>query len=452
MDADAPVTETTVATAPDSATSELAVTTGPPSEPGAPAQPLDLLALPADASLGQYVTAWGKRVRAGDSGVLPVLVGLIAIVIIFQTQSSVFLSASNLTNLLEQGAPFVMLGMAEVFVLLLGEIDLSIGYSGAVGAAVTTILAYPPINFGWALAIAAGLATTAGIGFLQGQLITRLRLPSFVVTLAGLLFWEGFLIWLINNQSPSNGGSIRILNPVIHNIIYGTLNVTVGWVAMAVGVAIFGVFTLRRDRRRRASGLVAPPLRFTALKIAGMAAAGIVLVAVCNTNRGVPHGFVIRGVPWVVPIVLAFVVSFTFLLNRTRFGRYIYAIGGNSEAARRAGINVRRIRLLAFTLAGFTAGAGMIIYASRLGSMSSDVDGGQIVLYAVAAAVIGGASLFGGRGKMIHALLGGIVIATIYNGMGLLNLSSAVQYMVTALVLLAAVTVDAVSRRGSTVS
>jgi D-xylose transport system permease protein len=217
-------------------------------------------------------------------------------------------------------------------------------------------------------------------------------------------------------------------------------------------VAVFAILTLRRDRRRAASGLVAPPIRLTAIKIAGMAAAGIVLVAICNTNRGVPGGFVIRGVPWVVPIVLAFVVCWTFLLNRTRFGRYVYAIGGNSEAARRAGINVRRTRVLAFTLAGFTAAAGMIIYASRLGSMSSDVDGGQIVLYAVAAAVIGGASLFGGRGKMVHALLGGIVIATIYNGMGLLDLSSAVQYMVTALVLLAAVTVDAVSRRGSTAS
>ena len=448
MAVDDPETGATVAVAPGDAASELAVTTGPPDERAAPPAEGDLLALPVDAGFGAYVSAWTKRVRSGDSGVLPVIVGLVVIVIIFQTQSSFFLTAGNLTNLLEQGAPFVMLGMAEVFVLLLGEIDLSIGYSGAVGAAVMTILAYPPINFGWALAIAAGLAATAGIGFLQGQLITRLRLPSFVVTLAGLLFWEGFLIWLINNQSPSNGGSIRILNPVIHNIIYGTLSVTVSWIAMAVGVVIFGVLTLRRDRRRRGSGLVAPPVRLTVLKIAGMAGAGIVLVAVCDVNRGVQGGFVIRGVPWVVPIVLAFVVSWTFLLNRTRFGRYIYAIGGNSEAARRAGINVRRIRLLAFALAGFTAAAGMIIYASRVGSMSSDVDGGQIVLYAVAAAVIGGASLFGGRGKMIHALLGGIVIATIYNGMGLLNLSSAVQFMVTALVLLAAVTVDALSRRG----
>ncbi|MGA2006139.1 MAG: ABC transporter permease [Solirubrobacteraceae bacterium] len=452
MNAEQPVAGTTVTTATDDGASELAVTSGPQDSLEATAAPGDLLALPADASLSQYIGAWAKRVRSGDSGVLPVIVGLIVIVIIFQTQSSVFLSAANLTNLLTQGAPFVMLGMAEVFVLLLGEIDLSIGYSGAVGAAVMTILAYQPINFGWGLAIAAGLATTAGIGFLQGQLITRLRLPSFVVTLAGLLFWEGFLIWIINNQSPSNGGSIRILNTVIHNIIYGTVSPTVSWIAMVVGVAVFAILTLRRDRRRAASGLVAPPIRLTAIKIAGMAAAGIVLVAICNTNRGVPGGFVIRGVPWVVPIVLAFVVCWTFLLNRTRFGRYVYAIGGNSEAARRAGINVRRTRVLAFTLAGFTAAAGMIIYASRLGSMSSDVDGGQIVLYAVAAAVIGGASLFGGRGKMVHALLGGIVIATIYNGMGLLDLSSAVQYMVTALVLLAAVTVDAVSRRGSTAS
>jgi D-xylose transport system permease protein len=452
MSAEHPVAGTTATTAPDDGVSELAVTSGPQDSLEATAAPGDLLALPTDASLSQYIGAWAKRVRSGDSGVLPVIVGLIVIVIIFQTQSSVFLSAANLTNLLTQGAPFVMLGMAEVFVLLLGEIDLSIGYSGAVGAAVMTILAYQPINFGWGLAIAAGLATTAGIGFLQGQLITRLRLPSFVVTLAGLLFWEGFLIWIINNQSPSNGGSIRILNTVIHNIIYGTVSPTVSWIAMVVGVAVFAILTLRRDRRRTASGLVAPPIRLTAIKIAGMAAAGIVLVAICNTNRGVPGGFVIRGVPWVVPIVLAFVVCWTFLLNRTRFGRYVYAIGGNSEAARRAGINVRRTRVLAFTLAGFTAAAGMIIYASRLGSMSSDVDGGQIVLYAVAAAVIGGASLFGGRGKMVHALLGGIVIATIYNGMGLLDLSSAVQYMVTALVLLAAVTVDAVSRRGSTAS
>ena len=401
------------------------------------------------ATFGEYMRAWARRIRAGDSGVLPVIGGLIVIVIIFQVDQSRFLSAGNLTNLLEQAGPFVMLGMAEVFVLLLGEIDLSIGYSGAVGAAVMVILAAPPINLGWGLAVPAGLATTTGIGFVQGQLVTRLRLPSFVVTLAGLLFWEGFLIWVINNQSPNNGGSIRITNTVIVNIVNGTLSPALGWVAMAVCVVVFGVLTVLGDRRRRARGLVAQPPALTAIKVVAMAAAGIVLVAICNTDRGIA-GIPLKGVPWVVPIVLAFVVAWSFLLGRTRFGRYVYAIGGNAEAARRAGINVPRIRVLAFTLTGLTAAAGMIIYASRLGSMSSDVDGGQIVLYAVAAAVIGGTSLLGGRGKMVHALLGGLVIATIYNGMGLIGLNADIQYMITALVLLAAVTVDALSRRGAT--
>ena len=279
--------------------------------------------------------------------------------------------------------------------------------------------------------------------------MTRLRLPSFVVTLAGLLFWQGFLLWIINNQSPSNGGSIRINNQVIYKLVSGTINPTVGWIAMAVCVGIYGLLTLVRDGRRRASGLVAPPIILTGLKIATVAAAGIVVVAICNTNRGIA-GFTLEGVPWVVPIVLFFVIAWSFLLGRTKFGRYVYAIGGNAEAARRAGVNVPLIKVACFTLAGFTAAAGMIIYASRLGSMSSNVDGGQLVLYAVAAAVIGGTSLFGGRGKMVHALLGGIVIATIYNGMGLLALNADVQYMVTALVLLAAVTVDALARRGAT--
>jgi D-xylose transport system permease protein len=400
-------------------------------------------------TFGEYVRAWWKRVRAGDSGVLPVIAGLIILVIIFQVEDSVFLKAANLTNLLTQAGSFVMLGMAEVFVLLLGEIDLSIGYSGAVGAAITVILAYQPINLGWGLAIPAGLAATAFIGFLQGQLITRLRLPSFVVTLAGLLFWEGFLIWIINNQNPSNGGSIRITNQVIYKIVSGTLSPTLGWIVMAVGVGIYAVLTVVRDTRRRASGLVAPPVLLTVLKIAVVAAAGIIVVAICNTNRGIA-GFTLEGVPWVVPIVLVFVIAWSFLLSRTKFGRYVYAIGGNAEAARRAGINVPLIKVICFTLAGLTAAAGMIIYASRLGSMSSNVDGGQLVLYAVAAAVIGGTSLFGGRGKMVHALLGGMVIATIYNGMGLLALSADVQYMVTAAVLLAAVIVDALARRGAT--
>ena len=412
--------------------------------------PGDVLTLAPDASFNEYVTVWFKRVRSGESGVLPVIAGLVVIIIIFQIERSRFLSALNLVNLLQQSAQFIVLGMAEIFVLLLGEIDLSLGYSGAVGAAVMTILAYPPINLGWPFAILAGLATTAGIGFIQGQIISRLRLPPFVVTLAGLLFWEGFLIWLINNQSPSNGGSIRIDNPTIYNIVNGTLSLTTGWIVLAVGLVLFAVGSVSRDRRRRASGLVAPPLSLTLAKVAGVSVAGVVLVAICSVNRAAFAGATVQGVPWVVPIVIAVVVAWTLLLGRTRFGRYVYAIGGNREAARRAGINVHRVRVLAYTLAGLTAAMAIIILDSRTGGASTDIDGGQTVLYGVAAAVIGGTSLLGGRGKMVHALLGGLVIATIYNGMGLLSLSADIQFMITALVLLAAVIVDAVSRRGRT--
>jgi D-xylose transport system permease protein len=404
--------------------------------------------LPPDATLGEYVGAWWKRVRGGESGALPVIAGLIVIIIVFQIERSRFLSAANLVNLLQQSAEFIVLGMAEIFVLLLGEIDLSLGFSGAVGGAVMVILAYPPINLGWGAAVACGLATGTAIGFVQGQIITRLRLPPFVVTLAGLLFWEGFLIWIINNQSPSNGGSIRILNPTLGHIEFGNLSIVVGWILLAVGVGLYGLVTLTSAARRRANGLVAPPLSITLLKVGAVAAGGIALVAICSVNRSFFKAATLTGVPWVVPIVLVLVIATTFLLGRTRFGRYIYAIGGNREAARRAGVNVEWIRVLAYTLAGFTAAAAIIILDSYTGGATSDVNGGELVLYGVAAAVIGGTSLLGGRGKMVHALLGGLVIATIYNGMGLLSLDADIQYMITALVLLAAVTVDALSRRG----
>jgi D-xylose transport system permease protein len=400
-------------------------------------------------SLGEYLSAFGRRLRSGDGGLLPVVGGLVVIVIIFQTQSSVFLSSGNLVNLLTQAAVFVLLGMAEVFVLLLGEIDLSTGYVAGLGAVVTVSLSTSPINLPWTVSIAAGLAATALVGFVLGNIITRLRLPSFIVTLAALLAGEGAVIALINADAPNAGGTLRVTNPVINHLVNGSLSPAAGWIVMAVAVVLFGALAVLRDRRRAASGLVSPPLLFTAIKIVAMAAAGIVLVAICNTNRGI-LGVALRGVPWVVLIVLGILTAWTFLLDRTRFGRYVYAIGGNAEAARRAGIDLRKIRVAAFALCSMTAGLAGIIYASRLGSISTNIDGGTLVLYAVASAVIGGTSLFGGRGKMIHAVLGGVVIATIYNGMGLIGLDAATQYMITAAVLLAAVTVDAVARRGRT--
>ena len=396
-------------------------------------------------SLGEYIRVVGKRIRSGESGVLPVLGGLILLVILFQVQDSVFLSAGNLVNLLVQGSVFILLGMAEIWVLVLGEIDLSVGYVAGIGGTITAILSTTH-GLPWWVAVLGGVAATAAIGAVWGTLVIRLRLPSFVVTLAGLLGMEGVLLYLVN--ANGTGGTIRITDPVLIDIANGNLSTVAGWIVMIVSVALVGGVIFFRDRHRRISGLVAPPLAISVLKIVVIAAAGIGLILVCNTDRGalIP----VQGLPYVVLVVLGVLALWTFLLGRTRFGRYLYAIGNNAEAARRAGISLGWNKLWAFTLTGLTAGIAGVVYASRLGSISNNVDGGTLVLYAVAAAVIGGASLFGGRGKMVYALLGGIVIATIYNGMGLLNLAASYQYMVTALVLLAAVTIDSLARRGRT--
>ena len=397
-------------------------------------------------SLGEYLRILARRIRSGESGALPVTLGLIAIVIYFQVRNSLFLSPGNLVNLLIQGSPYIILGMAEVWVLLLGEIDLSVGYSGAVCAVIT---AWAVFSVPWWVAILLGLATGAVIGAIFGLLITRLALPSFVVTLAGLLGLQGLLILLVARSGHGPGGSIPISNSIIDGLTTGNLSPVAGWIVMVVIVAAAAASLLLRDRQRRAAGLVTPPLSVTVLKIVVMAVAGVVVVLIGNANRGV--GLVsLRGVPWVVLIVLGVLVIYTVVLGRTRFGRYIYAIGGNAEAARRAGVNLNLIRTLAFTLTGLTAAIAGIVLASRLGSISTNTDGGQLVLFAVAAAVIGGTHLFGGHGKMINALLGGLVVAAIYNGLGLLGLSAAATYIVTALVLLAAVTIDALSQRGRT--
>ena len=404
----------------------------------------------AAGSFGDLVRSWARRVRHGESGMAPVLIGLVIIVIIFQVKTPVFLSAGNLTNLITQGAALILLGMAEVFVLLLGEIDLSIGYVGGVSSVVTVALSSSSLgpDWPWWVSILLGLAAGAVMCGIEGLLITRLGLPSFVVTLGGLLGFQGLLIYLVDRIGGSSGGTLRITNSVVFNIVNGNLDPIAGWIIMIVVVAAYVVLLFRRNFKRRASNLTAEPLALTTIKAVAITIAGVVLVLICNANRGsvIP----LRGVPWVVPVIVAILVLWTLLLTRTRFGKYVYAIGGNAEAARRAGINLMRIRLAAFILGGVTAALAGLVYGSFLGSVSNNIDGGKLVLYAVAAAVIGGTSLFGGRGKMVHALVGGIIVAVINNGMGLIGLSAATQLMVTALVLLAAVVVDAVARRGRT--
>ena len=422
-----------------------ATTTEPPDEGGGdlittPDASAELLA----SSMGEYLRITSRRIRSGESGALPVVIGLVVIVIIFQVKSSLFLSAGNLVNLLSQSSFIITLGMAEIFVLLLGDIDLAAGYTAACGAVVA--LWMMALNYPWWAAVLVALAGCAAYGALQGFIIARLRLPSFVVTLAGQLFLSGLLIYLINaTGSIGVGGVIRLQNNVINDIEGGSLSPLATWIVMIVIVALSGLVLFYGDYRRRSSGLVAPPVSITLLKIAAIAVAGVVVVLVANTNRGALTA--LEGLPWGVLVVLAILFVWTVLLGRTRFGRYIYAIGGNTEAARRAGVSIVRIRTLAFMLCGLTAGMTGIIYASYLGSISSNVNGGQNVLNAVAAAVIGGTSLFGGRGKMLHALLGGLVVGAINNGLQLLGLSPAAQLMWTAGVLLAAIVVDRLTRR-----
>jgi D-xylose transport system permease protein len=428
------------------ASTEPEVAETPPETMAALASSPDLIA----DSFGEYARLWLRRVRGGESGALPVVAGLIVIVVYFQVRNSLFLSAGNLVNLLTQAAWIMMLGMAQVFVLLLGEIDLSIGYSSAMGATITCWMLTGSSPFPWWVAVLAGLAFTAAYSGIQGVLVTWLKLPSFVVTLGGLLAGEGLLLFLIDTAAPSGGGTIRLNSSILLDIEGSSyMSPLAAWIVMAAAVLLGGVFLVLRDTRRRTGKLAAPPLSVTLLKVAIMAVAGVVVVLIGNTNRGT--GFIVlRGVPWVVLVVLVMLIAWSVLLSRTRFGRYVYAIGGNAEAARRAGISLSRIRILAFTLGGLTAGIAGIIYASNLGSVSNNVNGGQLVLYAVAAAVIGGTSLFGGRGKMLGAVLGGLIVGVIYNGLYLLGLGAAAINIWTALVLLAAVTVDTLARRGST--
>jgi D-xylose transport system permease protein len=406
----------------------------------------------AAQTLGEYLRAYLLRVRSGDAGVLPVVVALVAVCVVFQIVGprGLFLSPGNLVNLFIQSAVFMVLAMSEGFVLLLGDIDLSVGYVAAIGGIIAANIVQPKPYLPWWLAIIVALAACAGIGLIQGLVITRLRLPSFVVTLAGYLIGFGIMIVLLGAS-----GGVSISSPILYNqqvlysIVYGNVLPVLGWIGLAIVIALFGAVLWFRDSRRRSSGLVAPPVGLTALKILFVAVAGIAVVAICNVNRGL--GNPVIGVPYEVPIVLFVVAVWTILLEQTQFGRHVYAVGGNAEAARRAGINVDAVRTMCFVLCSLTAGIAGIVYCSWQGGMTTNINGGQLVLYAVAAAVIGGTSLFGGRGRAIHGILGGLVIGGIYNGMYLLGLDIQWQLIATGLVLLAAVVVDALSRRGADV-
>ncbi|MFZ0180207.1 MAG: ABC transporter permease [Candidatus Dormiibacterota bacterium] len=429
----------------------------------APAEPLvDLTAVaPSEAvadlppellaqTLGQYLRAWGQRVRSGDSGVLPVLLGIVVVAVAFQIANGKFLSPQNLVNLFEQSTIYMLLAMAEIFALLLGEIDLSVGLVMGLGAVLVAEEVQPAgLGWPWWLAITVALLICSAVGLIQGTLVARVKMPSFIVTLGGLLVLEGVAIIVLGGSLVGLGNS-RFGNEVaIYNIFYGKFDPTISWILLAVVGVVAGSAVWFADSRRRRSGLVAPPASLTALKIVVGAVAGIIVVAVCNVNRA--HFGTIVGLPFIIPIVLAVLVTWTILLQRTRFGRYVYAIGGNPEAARRAGINLPTIRTWGFVLAALTAGIAGVLFASWQVSITTNIikDANSYVLLAVAAAVIGGTSLFGGRGKTIHGLLGGLMIGGIYNGLILIGVTSEWIDVVVALVLLAAGTIDVLSRRGA---
>lgn len=395
----------------------------------------------SDPSLRLYFHDWLARLRAGDTGVLPVMGGLIVLAAIFQSLNGNFLTPGNLVNLAVQGSVYMLFASGMIFVLLIGEIDLSIGFVGGVAGVVLAELVFPGTGWPWWSALLVALASAAAIGALNGAIITGFGLPSFIVTLAGLLAWNGVMLIILGN-----GGTVPINDDMINNLANGLLSPEAGWALMVVVVGVYLTDMFIIQRRRRRSGNQSVPTLLILLQTAGVIIAGIVVVTICNIDRGrlVP----IQGVPWVLLIVLGFVTLWNVLLTRTRFGTYVYAIGGNAEAARRAGIAVNRVRIAVFTIAGLMGGAAGVIYASRLRSVSTNLDGGTLVLYCIAAAVIGGTSLFGGRGRAIHAILGGLVIASIDNGMGLLGLSAAMRYVVTGVVLILAVTIDAIASRG----
>jgi D-xylose transport system permease protein len=374
-----------------------------------------------------------RRVTQGELGSLPVIAGLILIWAVFQVLNPNFLSPRNLTNLMVQIADMGTIAVGLVLVLLLGEIDLSAGSVSGLGAGVLGVMAVKN-HVPAAAAIAMGILTGSLVGFLQGFWFTRFKIPSFVVTLAGLLAWEGALILILGTT-----GTINLFDPGIDAIAGNFLSTTQGWLLAVVALAIFiGSMFLTR-RRRAIAGLEVQPIAGLFLR-AGVACA-LVLVAVFVLNSD-------RGVPFALLLLLVFVVGFDYLLRRTRWGRHVFAVGGNAEAARRAGISVTAIRLSVFTLSGTMAAIGGIIAASRLLAVNQSSGSGDVLLNAIAAAVIGGTSLFGGRGTVWAALTGALVIGSISNGMDLLALAASIKFMVTGGVLLAAVTVDAVARQG----
>jgi D-xylose transport system permease protein len=417
----------------------------------------DTTALPASGLIGSgmegglvdQVRAYISRVRGGDMGVLPAVGGLVVLSVLFAALSQYFLTERNIANLLTQAAPSIVLAMGLVFVILLGEIDLSAGTTSGVAMAVFVVLSDPGgPNLNWIFALGIALATGVVIGLFIGFFVARVGIPSFVVTLGLFLGFQGLQLLIIGA-----GGLYRIRQDEVLNIENGNMPAWLGWAMLVVilGISLLMAFIDRRRRSR--AGVPNRTIALVWIKLAAILVLGGVSILLLNQNRGqvnylngkIVSGNVIEGVPIVVPFVLAILFIGTFVLDRTKYGRYLYAIGGNTEAARRAGIKVIGIKWAAFAICSTLAVVSGLFSASKVGSVDASF-GSNTVLTGVAAAVVGGVSLFGGRGRLVHAAVGALVISVITNGLGLLNLGGGINLIVTGAVLILAATVDAVSR------
>ncbi|MBP2330915.1 D-xylose transport system permease protein [Kibdelosporangium banguiense] len=453
---------------------------------------IDTTSKTTSEALGDYFA----RVRGGELGSLPALAGLIVLVIYFATQSEFFLSLTNIANLFQQGASTIIIAMGLVFVLLLGEIDLSAGTASGVCAAImalhvvrngnllggmgTTVfyvfcaLLVVAIGLSVLMRIWAGAALSAvaliitlsgaaanawlemllalcvgaAIGAITGFLVARIGMPSFVVTLALFITWQGVILKLIGQ-----GGTLPISSesPTLNDVANGNLTIGGSWIFCVIVAGGYAAVTLGRHFKRLNGGLVTQPTPIALAKVAAVTMLAVVGTYVFTINRS-QSAIVIEGVPFVVPIVLGLMVIGLYVLNRTRYGRHIYAVGGNAEAARRAGINVPKIRASVFVVCSSLAAIGAIVYSSKVGSVDPQAGALNTLLFAVGAAVIGGTSLFGGKGKITDAVIGGTVIAVVQNGLGLLNYGAAEINIITGIVLLVAATVDALSRRRAAVA
>ena len=388
-----------------------------------------------DQSFAAVVRARWDALKGGDVGSLPVIVGIIAITIFFTSKTNIFFTAVNFSNLVQQMAGTTVIAIGVVFVLLIGEIDLSVGYvSGFASVAVAEFqLPGSSHDYPGLIAILFAILAGAGIGAIQGSILAFIGVPSFVVTLAGLLIAQGLIIKIISGQ-----GAIAIQDPKINDVANYVLTKNTGWIIAILFTVLLAIASFGTYLSRRRAGLPTGNVILTLARVVFYGGLTFAAVAVCNHSR---------GVPLVGLIVLFVVVFFAYLAGRTSFGRHVYAVGGNAEAARRAGINVKLIRILCFVISGSMAGLGGVILASRLNGVDQTFGGGTLLLDAISAAVIGGVSLFGGRGRVSGALFGGLIIGMISNGTDLVGSADWVKYVTTGSILLAAVTLDTVARR-----